>query len=119
MLSSQNILTLRIIFFTIEIFCKIKTFSTGKSLSEALMFASIHPQYDNRLFKKLPWKLQVQNMGRTCSAYVLSMFSACSFHGNSMNNLLSFCGLLDARISASEKNLPVQIEHDFNCAIKN
>ena len=24
-----------------------------------------------------------------------------------MNNLLSYCGLVDARISASEKNLPV------------
>ena len=54
----------------------------GKSLSEALIFASINPQYDNR----------------TC---------ACSFHGNSMNNLLSYCGLVDARISASEKDLPV------------
>ena len=27
--------------------------------------------------------------------------------GNSMNNLLSYCGLIDARISASEKDLPV------------
>ena len=26
---------------------------------------------------------------------------------NSMNNLLSYCGLTDARISASEKDLPV------------
>ena len=25
-----------------------------------------------------------------------------------MNNLLSYCGLFDARISASEKDLPVQ-----------
>ena len=25
-----------------------------------------------------------------------------------MNNLLSFCGLVDARISVSEKDLPVQ-----------
>ena len=46
-------------------------------------------------------------MGRTCSAHVLLMFFACSFHGNSMNNLLSYCGLVDARISASEKDLPV------------
>ena len=29
--------------------------------------------------------------------------------GKSMNNLLSFCGLVDARISASEKDLPVQM----------
>ena len=56
---------------------------TGKSLSEALIFASINPQY------------------------VLPMFCACSFHGNSMNNLLSYCGLVDARISASEKDLLV------------
>ena len=26
----------------------------GKSLSEALIFASINPQYDNRLFMELP-----------------------------------------------------------------
>ena len=30
-----------------------------------------------------------------------------SFHGNSMNILLFYCGLVDARISASEKDLPV------------
>ena len=28
--------------------------STGKSLSEALIFVSINPQYDNRLFMELP-----------------------------------------------------------------
>ena len=27
---------------------------TGKSLSEVLIFASINPQYDNRLFMELP-----------------------------------------------------------------
>ena len=46
---------------------------TGKSLSEALIFASIIPQYDNRLFMELPRKLQAQNMGRTCSALVVFM----------------------------------------------
>ena len=35
------------------------------------------------------------------------MFYACIFHGNSKNNLLSYCGLVDARISGSEKDLPV------------
>ena len=29
---------------------------------------------------------------------------------NSINNPLSYCGLVDARISASEKNLPVTYE---------
>ena len=40
-------------------------------------------------------------------AHVLPMFCTFSFHGNSMNNLLSYCGLVDARISTSEKDLPV------------
>ena len=41
-----------------------------------------------------------------CTQHVLS----CSFRvrtGKSMNNLLSYYGLVDARISASEKDLPV------------
>ena len=28
-------------------------------------------------------------------------------HGNSTNNLLSYCGLIDAKIRASDKDLPV------------
>ena len=39
---------------------------TGKSFTEALIFASINPQYDNRMFKELP----VQYM-KTTSAHVL------------------------------------------------
>ena len=42
------------------------------------------------------------------------MFCACSFYGDSMNNLLSYFGLVDARISASEKYLPVQLCHIFD-----
>ena len=30
-----------------------------------------------------------------------------------MNNLLSYCGLVDARISASEKDLPVMLNQKF------
>ena len=29
------------------------------------------------------------------------------FYGNSMNNLLSYCGLIDAKIRASDKGLPL------------
>jgi hypothetical protein len=86
-----------LLFFTVNVFTSVEESFTGNSLSEALIFASINPQSDKRLFVELPWKLQAQNMGRTYS-----------FHGNSMNNLLSYCGLVDARISASEKDLPVQ-----------
>ena len=46
-------------------------------------------------------------MGRTCSAHFLSMFCTCSFHGNSMNNLLSYCGLVEAKIRASNIDLHV------------
>jgi hypothetical protein len=73
-------------------------------------------------------KFQAQNMGRTCclqtffvvvvltfkTIYVSNMFSTCSelgifiyWTGNSMNNISSYCGLVDARISTSEKDLPV------------
>ena len=37
-----------------------------------------------------------------------------------MNNLLSYCGLVDARISASDKDLPVKVhekEKQYNCGI--
>ena len=49
---------------------------TGKSLSEAFIFASINPQYDNRLFMELP----VQYMETTSAEHVFAMFCACSFH---------------------------------------
>ena len=42
---------------------------TGKSLSEALIFASTNPQYDNRLFIELQvqyMKIPSSTMGRTC-----------------------------------------------------
>ena len=38
----------------------------------------------------------------------LFQFCACRFHGNSMNNLLSYCGLVDANIRA-DKDLPVKV----------
>ena len=39
----------------------------------------------------------------TCSELGIFIYWAC----NSKNNLLSYCGLVDARISASKKDLPV------------
>ena len=45
-----------------------------------------------------------QFMYTTCSELAIFMYWTC----NSLNNLLSYCGLVDARISASEKDLPVQ-----------
>ena len=49
------------------------------------------------------------------------MFCACSFHGDSIINLLSNCGLVDARIGASEKDLPVysvfRYFYDVSCVV--
>ena len=44
-----------------------------------------------------------QIMYNTCSELGTLMYWTC----NSMNSLLSYCGLVDVRISASEKDLPV------------
>ena len=51
---------------------------TGKSLSEALIFASINPQYDDRLFielrvqyMKITSSEHGENMGRTCCVHKL------------------------------------------------
>ena len=97
---------------------------TGNSFSEALIFASTNPQYDKRLFIEL----QVQYMKIASSEYVVFIncsecqnknkkqfvYTTCSelgifmyWTGNSMNNLLSYCGLVDAKIRASDKDLPV------------
>ena len=93
-------------------------FGTGKSLSEAFIPASTNTQYDDKLFIEL----QVQNM--LCTQIVFCFCfdiqnNLCTQHActelvvfmyrtrNSMNNLLSYCGLVDARINASKKDLPV------------
>ena len=70
--------------------------------------------------------LFLQNMGRTCCIHKLfwmsksfsvhNMFSPCSELGiftyctcNSMNNMSSYCGLVDAKIRASDKDLPLSL----------
>ena len=40
-----------------------------------------------------------------CTQHVLSVFWAWNYHV--LNNLLSYCGLVDAKIRASDKGLPV------------
>ena len=94
---------------------------TCKSMSEALVLESVNPQYD----KGIPRKIQVQNMLCTntalmskqkqqqkqiCTQHVLNLY----FLGNSMN--LSFCGLTDARMRASEKDLHV-LKRVFRCNV--
>ena len=72
----------------------------------------------------------LQNMGRTCCVQKLfwmsktnsvrNMFSPCSELGifmywtcNSMNNLMSYYELVDAKIRASDKDLPVQCTYNW------
>ena len=50
---------------------------------------------------------QKQFLYTTCSPHILSLGFSCIELG-SMNNLLSYCGLVDAKIRASDKDLPVQ-----------
>ena len=66
---------------------------TDKFFSEALILASTNPQYDNRLFMELP----VQYMKTTSAELVIQWKIFCHI-----------VWLVDARSSASEKDLLVQ-----------
>ena len=77
---------------------------TGKSLSEALIFASTNPQYDDRLFVELQvqyMKIPSSNLGRTCC--VQKLFP--TFRTIFVHNMFSPCS---AKRRASDKDLPVQ-----------
>ena len=81
----------------------VSTSSTGKSLSEPLLFAE---HGENMLCTKIV--LNVRN--NFCTQHVLPRFELGIFMYwtcNSMNNLSSYCGLVDAKIRASDKDLPV------------
>ena len=76
---------------------------TGKSLSEALIFASTNPQYDDRLFIELQvqyMKIPSSNLGKTCSIQKLFLTFRIFF----VHNMFSPCS---AKRKASDKDLPV------------
>ena len=78
--------------------------NTGKSLSEALIFASTSPQYDDRLFIELQvqyMKIPSSNLGRTCCVQKLFLTFITIF----VHNMFSPC---PAKRRASDKDLPVQ-----------
>ena len=106
-------------------FCLLKSFSklyqilkkkqsTGKSLSEALLFAE---HGENMLCKKIVLNVRYN----FCTQHVLPRFELGIFMYwtcNSMNNLLSYCGLVDAKIRASDKDLTVLSKRfSRNCKI--
>ena len=86
---------------------------TGKYFSEALILASVNPQCDKGLFIEFPKKYKfttycVQKLifcfffdsqNNICTQHVVNLY----FSGNSM----SYSGLTDLRMRASEKDLPV------------
>ena len=86
-----------------NVFQPIWTFDTSKSLSEALIFASTNPQYDDRLFIGLQvqyMKIPSSNLGRTCCVQKLFLTYRTIF----VHNMFSPCS---AKRRASDKDLPV------------
>ena len=49
------------------------------------------------------FRFDIQN--NICTQHVLNLY----FSGNSMSNLLSYCGLTDSRMRASDTDLPVNL----------
>jgi hypothetical protein len=78
---------------------------TGKSLSEALVFASTNPQYDDRLIIELQvqyMKITSSTLGRTCCVQKLFL----TFRTIFVHNMFSPCS---AKRRASDKDFPVQV----------
>ena len=74
------------------------------SLNYQLSTWKLQAQYIHVVYKNCS---ECQNKNQfvytTCPELVIFLYWIC----NSMNNLLSYCGLLDARIRASDKDLPI------------
>ena len=76
---------------------------TGKSLSQALIFASTNPHYDYSFFIELQvqyMKIPSSNLGRTCCVQKLFL----TFRTIFVHNLFSSCS---AKRTASDKDLSV------------
>ena len=97
--------------------------NTGKSFTKVLILASTNPQSDKRLSIELPVQYmniesselvewincsECQSKNNLCTQHVLSLQFSCTELVIQWKTFLSYCGLVDARISASEKDLPVQ-----------
>ena len=71
---------------------------TGKSLSEALIFESVNPQYDERLFLESPKKYKF----RTCCVQILFWMSKPGPKQKQKNN--NFCTLLSDPLDKLKPN---------------
>ena len=97
----------------------------------------LNPQYDKRLFIESPVHKSVQENSklRTCCVLKIVLniktktkkqfvYTTCSelgifmyWTGDSKNNLLSYCGLVDAKIRASVNHLPVLTDWRQTCYV--
>ena len=69
---------------------------TGKSMSEALIFASTNPQYDNRLlvqYMKIPSSERGENIGRTWVEHVVHISCSECQNKNKKQFLYTTCSL--------------------------
>ena len=114
----KNVLTLQVNLFQKHLFLHQLTHNMTKYCSLIYQFSTWKLQAHNMLgtqilFLFLFWHSE-QFMYTTCSELVVFMY----WTGKSMNNLLSYCGLVDPRISASDKDLPVRVVNlKFFCLI--
>ena len=78
-----------------------KSFCTGKSFSEARNICR------TCCVPKLFWMSKQNKNNNLCTWYVLQVFWAYNFHKQLMYKLSTYCGLVDEKIRASDKDLPV------------
>ena len=85
---------------------------TSKSLSEALMYFC-RTWGENVVYINCS-ECRKQFLYTTCSPHVLNLqFSCIELVHNSLNNLFSYCGLVDAKMRASDKDLSVHITREL------
>ena len=103
----------RIFFYVLH--PKLTSMGTVRFLSEARIFASTNPKYNDRLFIELQvqyMKIPSSNLGRTCCVQKLFL----TFRTIFVHNMFSPCS---AKRRASDKDLPVPLRTvGCNCKSK-
>ena len=105
-LSSQKVISNKVLVIQINLFQKYSFLhqSTHNMTSDCSLnyeFSTRKIQVQNMLCTKIG--LNVKTKNNFCAQHALNLYFSC----NSINNLSSYCGLTDARMKASEKELPV------------
>ena len=68
-------------------------------------FSTRKIQVENTLCTKIVFCFGIQN--NCCAQHVLNLYFSYTISQESINNLSSYCGLTDSRMSASENEIPV------------